>query len=85
MSADPNTPGDEESGSGWFPMILAIVISVIALLLVVPNTRRHASSMDEPKSSAATETRGSAGHHSNTIDDSPIGSRKVKYPDATSL
>jgi hypothetical protein len=56
MSADPNTPDVEESGSGWFPLILAIVISVIALLLVVPNTRRHASSMDESKPSAAAET-----------------------------
>ncbi len=56
MSADPNTPDAEESGSGWFPLILAIVISVIALLLVVPNTRRHASSMDEGTPPAATET-----------------------------
>jgi hypothetical protein len=25
MSPDPNTPGDGENGSGWFPLILAIV------------------------------------------------------------
>jgi hypothetical protein len=56
MSTDPNKPVVVESGSGWFPMILAIVISVIALVLVVPNTRRHASSMDEPTASAATKT-----------------------------
>jgi hypothetical protein len=56
MSTDPNTPGVDENGSGWFPLILAVVISVIALVLVVPNTRRHASSMDESKPSAATET-----------------------------
>ena len=54
MPTDPNTPDVEENGSGWFPLILAIVISVIALLLVVPNTRRHASEMDEPKPSEAT-------------------------------
>jgi hypothetical protein len=53
MSADPNTPDVEENGSGWLPLILAIVISVVALLLVVPNTRRHASEMDEPQPSAA--------------------------------
>jgi hypothetical protein len=56
MSADPNTPDVEESGSGWFPLILAVVISVIALVLVVPNSRRHASDMDNSKPSAATET-----------------------------
>ena len=56
MSPDPNTPDAEESGSGWFPVILAVIISVIALVLVVPNTRRHASSMDEPTASAATNT-----------------------------
>jgi hypothetical protein len=55
MSPDPNTP-DEESGSGWFPLILAVIISVIALILVVPNSARHASSMDEPRPSAATES-----------------------------
>ena len=48
MSPDPNTPDDEESGGGWFPLILAVIISVIALILVVPNSARHASSMDEP-------------------------------------
>jgi hypothetical protein len=56
MYTDPNTPDVEESGSGWLPFILAIVISVVALLLVVPNTRRHASSMDEGTPPAATET-----------------------------
>ena len=56
MSTDPNTPDFEGSGGGWIPIILAIVISVIALFLVVPNSRRHASSMDEPIPSAATET-----------------------------
>ena len=55
MSTDPNTPDDGRSGSGWLPLILAIIISVVALLLVVPNTRRHAASMDEP-TSAATKT-----------------------------
>jgi hypothetical protein len=55
MSTDP----DEQSGSGsgsFFPIILAIVISVIVLLLVVPNTRRHASSMDEGTPLAAAKT-----------------------------
>jgi hypothetical protein len=56
MPTDPNTPDVEEKGSGWFPLILAIVISVIALLLVVPYSRRHASSMDEGTPPAATET-----------------------------
>jgi hypothetical protein len=42
MHLDPNTPHVDEDGSGWFPLILAIVISVIALVLVVPNSRRHA-------------------------------------------
>jgi len=56
MSTDPNTPGDGENGSGWFPLILAIVISAIALFLVVPNSRRHASEMDGSQPSAATET-----------------------------
>jgi hypothetical protein len=55
MSPDPNTPDDGESGGGWFPLILAVVISAIALLLVVPNTRRHASNMDESKPSAALD------------------------------
>ena len=56
MPTDPNTPDVEENGSGWFPLILAIVISVIALVLIVPSSRRHASDMDGPKPSAATET-----------------------------
>jgi hypothetical protein len=56
MPIDPNAPDVEESGSGWFPLILAVVISVIALVLVVPNSRRHASDMDASKASAATET-----------------------------
>ena len=55
MSPDPNTPDAEERGSGWFPLILAVIISVIALVLVVPNSRRHASSMDEG-TPAATKT-----------------------------
>ena len=46
MSPDPNTPDDGGSGSGWFPLLLAIVISAIALFLIVPNSRRHASDMD---------------------------------------
>ena len=56
MHLDPNTPHVDENGSGWFPLILAIIISVIALVLVVPNSRRHASDMDGSKPSAATET-----------------------------
>ena len=56
MSTDPNKPDVEESGGGWFPLILAVIISVIALILVVPNSARHASSMDEPTASAVTKT-----------------------------
>ena len=56
MHPDPNTPDVEESGGGWIPIILSIVISVIIVLLVVPNLRRHASSMDEGTPPAATET-----------------------------
>jgi hypothetical protein len=52
MSSDP----DEDSGSDWFPIILAVVISVIVVYLVMPNSRRHALSMDEATPPAATET-----------------------------
>ena len=56
MSPDPNTPDDGGSGSGWFPLLLAIVISAIALFLIVPNSRRHASDMDDSQPPAATQT-----------------------------
>jgi len=52
MSTDP----DEESGSGWFPINLAVVISIIIVFYVVRNTRNHASSMDEATPPAATKT-----------------------------
>lgn len=54
MHIDPNDPDAEQNGSSFFPMILAIVISVIALWLVVPNSRRHAVALDESPSPAAT-------------------------------
>jgi hypothetical protein len=52
MSTDPG----EESGRGWFPIILAVVISIIIVSYIVRNTRHHASSMDEVTPPAATET-----------------------------
>ena len=52
MSTDPNG----ESGSGWVPAILAIVISIIIVSYAVLNTRHHASSMDEAAPPAPTKT-----------------------------
>ena len=57
MSADPNGPDGEESNSGSLvSIILAVVISVIVIYLVMANSRRHASSVDEGTPPAATET-----------------------------
>jgi len=50
---DPNRPDVEQSG-GLFPLILAVLISAIALVFVMSTTRQHASTMDEGRSSAAT-------------------------------
>ena len=52
MSTDP----DEESSSAWFPLVLAVVISIIIVFYVVRNTRDHASAMDEAAPPAATKT-----------------------------
>jgi hypothetical protein len=54
MSADPNRPDVEES-SGLFPLILAVIISAIALVFVMSTTRQHAATMDEGALPAATE------------------------------
>ena len=51
MSTDPN----EESGSGWVPLIFAIVISMIIVSYAVLNMRHHASAMDEAAPPAATK------------------------------
>jgi len=55
MHNDPNDPDAEQGSSGFFPMILAVVFSVIVVWLVVSTTRNHAVSMDEgPPRAAAT-------------------------------
>ena len=75
MSTDPN----EDSGSPWFPLILAVVISIIVVFYVLRHTRDHASAMDEATPARGHEDCASASSNAAAAqrDDNAIGSRKI--------